>query len=133
MSVYVVKLYVVVFTSRSPMASFIDLKLKITSINVVQGQGIMVTGSEDKIIRVSSQHAMITNCYCYPNISIIGMEYCTDNELVYVLLYDILLCQVSLVVVHFAICDIYDHYYYFCTFYLFYCVKYERNIFASIY
>ena len=41
------------FFSRSPMARFINLKLKITSISVLQGQGLMITGGEDKTIRVS--------------------------------------------------------------------------------
>ena len=38
--------------SRSPMATFYDLKNPITSIYTVQNEGLMVTASEDKFIKV---------------------------------------------------------------------------------
>lgn len=46
------------------MARFIDLKITITSISILQGQGIMVTGSEDKKIKV---HSLIIHVLVYVN------------------------------------------------------------------
>ena len=41
------------FFSRTPMAFFVDMKSHITTMNILQGQGLMITASKDKTIRVS--------------------------------------------------------------------------------
>ena len=37
------------------MATFIKLDVKVTSVSILQGQGLMVTGNDDKTVRVSER------------------------------------------------------------------------------
>ena len=38
------------------MATFINLNVKITSVSILQGQGLMVTGNDDKTLRVRNNN-----------------------------------------------------------------------------
>ena len=56
------------------MAFFVDMKSNITTMNILQGQGLMITASKDKTIRVSE--TLCTSILYYPLFVVPFIDYC---------------------------------------------------------